>query len=190
MPDNEKKPLLHTVPGVLTGVAALIASLTAVYVNVRHDSAPEPAHIETPVTTAPPAPPAPAAEAGPQKLRLQLDRIAVQHDGAMGTADWRFSIEADDQPLFVFGQEDLDDSGGRNVVLPKDAVAQLRLAPGKSAHIVVKAWRNRRLHFGEGAPDATGEGVLATAGAMAPLAVSAAKPDKGAFVLYFSATAE
>ncbi|MDN5780715.1 MAG: hypothetical protein L0H23_01610 [Luteimonas sp.] len=188
MPEQEKRPALHVVPAILTGAAALIASLTAVYVNVRSDrqAAPQPVAAPPAAVASPLAPESTA----PRAAHLRLDRIAVQHDGSMGTTDWRFAIELDDQPLFVFQQDDLDDTGGRNVALPKDAGANIDITPGKPAHLVVKAWRGSRLRLAEGEPDAQGEGMLAGAGALAPLAVAARKPEKGAFVLYFSATSE
>lgn len=191
MADNDKKPLLHVLPALLTGAAALIASLTAVYVNLRNDrDAPPPAPpaVATAPATAAAQPQAPAT-ATAQPLRLRLDRIAVRHDGSVGTTDWRFAVEVDGQPLFVFRQDDLDDTGGRNVALPKDAGGEVELAPGRTAKVTVKAWRGSRLRLVEGEPDATGEGTLRGAGAMAPLEVAAAQPGKGAFVLYFTAVA-
>lgn len=191
MPDQDKKPLLHVVPAILTGAAALIASLTAVYVNTRGDRQATPQQVAQP-SVQPPAPaPAPVAEsAGPRTVHLRLDRIAVQHDGSVGTTDWRFAVELDGQPLFVFQQDDLDDTGGRNVALPEDAGSNIEITPGKAARLAVKAWRGSRLRLVEGEPDAQGEGVVTAAGALAPLAVAASKPEKGAFVLYFSAASE
>jgi hypothetical protein len=192
MPDQDKKPFVHLLPAILTGAAALIASLTAVYVNVGHD---KPAQPERVVATPPPhaaasLPAAAAASSTPRTLKLRLDRIVSQHDGSMGTTDWRFAVEMDGQPLFVFQQDDLDDTGGRNVVLPKDINSEVELVSGKTSRIEVKAWRGSRLRLVEGEPDAHGEGTLAGAGALDPLAVAAAKPEKGAFVLYFSAIPE
>jgi len=187
MSDDPKKPIFHLLPAILTGSAALIASLTAVYVNLRseHDApAPKPAIAAVPVDK-----PAPVvAPRAPEQFRLRLDRIAVHHDGAMGAADWRFTVEAEDDPLLSFGQDDLDDSGGRNVAQPKDVASVVRIKPGAGSRITVKAWRDRRLRFGEGTPDAEGEGRLNADGSIAPLQVAAKNPDKGAFVLYFSAT--
>jgi hypothetical protein len=192
MPDQEKKPLLHVLPAILTGAAALIASLTAVYVNTRGDRQAAPQQVSQP--SAPQAiasaPALAAAASVPRTVQLRLDRIAVQHDGSMGTTDWRFAVELDDQPLFVFQQDGLDDTGGRNVVLPKEVGSNVDIAPGKPARLVVKAWRGSRLRLVEGEPDAQGEGTLAGTGALAPLAVAATKPEKGAFVLYFSAASE
>ena len=189
MSDNDKKPFVHLLPAILTGAAALIASLTAVYVNVQRDKPAEPEKVMVaPAQPAAAATPAPASIPAP--LRLRLDRIAVQHDGSMGTTDWRFAVEIDGQPLFVFQQDDLDDTGGRNVVLPKDIGSEVNVVSGKPSRIEVKAWRGSRLRLVEGEPDAHGEGTFAGAGALAPLAVAAAKPEKGAFVLYFSAVSE
>lgn len=190
MPDPDKKPLLHVLPAILTGAAALIASLTAVYVNTRGERQAAPQQVAQPSAPPATAPALAAASAGPRTMYLRLDRIAVQHDGSVGTTDWRFAVELDGQPLFVFQQDELDDTGGRNVALPKDVGSSIDLAPDKPAHLVVKAWRGSRLRLVEGAPDAQGEGVLAATGALAPLAVAASKPEKGAFVLYFSAASE
>jgi hypothetical protein len=191
MADNDNKPtggkpIAHVVPAILTGAAALIAALTTVYVNVRGErQPPPPAVATTPATPAARQPAAPVA----RKLQLQVDRIAVQHDGSPGTTDWRFTVEADGEPLFVFSQDDLDDSGGRNVAVPGDAAGNLALAPGARVRITVQGWRGSRLRLVQGAPDVRGEGVFAAAGAMAPLPVRADAPGDGAFVFYFSAVA-
>jgi hypothetical protein len=195
MADNDNKPgggkpVVHVVPAILTGAAALIAALTTVYVNVRGDRQPQ-SQPAAATTAAPPAtrqPIAPVAQAA-RKLQLQVDRIAVQHDGSPGTTDWRFTVEADGEPLFVFSQDDLDDSGGRNVAVPEAAAGKLVLAPGARVRISVQGWRGSRLRLVQGAPDVRGEGVLAAAGALAPLQVQADEPGDGAFVFYFSAAA-
>ena len=179
------KPIVHVVPAILTGAAALVAALTTVYVNVRGDRQPQ----SQPVAAAPATrqvATAPVAQAA-RKLQLQVDRIAVQHDGSPGTTDWRFTVEADGQPLFVFSQDDLDDSGGRNVAVPEHAAGKLVLEPGARVRITVQGWRGSRLRLVQGAPDVHGEGVLVAAGAMPPLQVGADEPGDGAFVFYFSA---
>ena len=186
MADNEKKPVAHLIPAILTGAAALIASLTAVYVNVRDKAADKPpitavAPKDDAAASAKPLPPLPS-----DKLQLQLDRIAVQHDGSIGTTDWRFAVEADDQPLFVFRQDDLDDTGGRNIVNPKDVHSVLRLAAGQHARIRIKGWRGSRLRLIEGEPDVIGEGAVGD-GPLVPIPVKAQKDSAGAFVFYFSA---
>lgn len=185
--DKEKKPWVGTMPGILTGSAALLAALTTVYVNVRDDVRGESAPVAQAV---PQAPAVHAAPVGPQKLQLALQRIAVRHDGEMGAADWRFAVEADGQPLFAFEQDALNDEGGRNVVVADDlkkAQASLELAQGQRIALTVKAWRSGWF-TSSATPIATGEGTLSAAGTLAPIVVKAANEKKGAFTFYFSAT--
>ncbi len=184
MADNDKKPIAHLVPAILTGTAALIASLTAVYVNLRGDKNDKPAA----QTLAPKTETAQAAKTPTllsDKLQVQLDRIAVQHDGSIGTTDWRFAIEADGQPLLVFRQDDLDDTGGSNVANPKDVRTVLSLPSGQHARLTIKGWRGSRLRLIEGEADVTGEGAVGD-GAVAPIPVKAKKDSAGDFVFYFS----
>ncbi len=184
MADNDKKPIAHLVPAILTGTAALIASLTAVYVNLRGDKNDKPAA----QTLAPKTETAQAAKTPTllsDKLQVQLDRIAVQHDGSIGTTDWRFAIEADGQPLLVFRQDDLDDTGGRNIANPKDVRTVIGLPPGQHARLTIKGWRGSRLRLIEGEADVTGEGAVGD-GAVAPIPVKAKKDSAGDFVFYFS----
>ena len=82
MADNDNKPsngkpIVHVVPAILTGAAALIAALTTVYINVRGDKSSQPAPVAMATTTvaATPRTTPPAAV----MLRLRVDRIAVQH---------------------------------------------------------------------------------------------------------------
>jgi hypothetical protein len=186
MADNDNKPtngrpIVHVVPAILTGAAALIAALTTVYINVRGDKSPQPTPTATATTATTPRSTPPAA-----MLRLKVDRIAVQHDGSIGTTDWRFAVTADGQPLFVFAQDDLDETGGRNVALPSDAAGDIQVANGKPVKISIEGWRGSRLRLAQGEPDARGQGVLSAAGASA-IKVQAEKPEAGAFVFYFSA---
>ena len=188
--DKEKKPWVGTMPGILTGSAALLAALTTVYVNVRDDVRGKPAPVAQAAPQAPAAHAAPIQPAGPQKLQLAVQRIAVQHDGEMGVADWRFAVEADGQPLFAFEQDALNDEGGRNVVAGDDlkkARAALELAQGQRVPLKVKAWRSGWF-TSSAEPVASGEGTLTAAGALAPIVVKAADEKKGAFTFYFSAT--
>ena len=187
MADNDNKtrngkPIVHVVPAILTGAAALIAALTTVYVNVRGDKSSQPTAAATKVASARRAT-APAAVT----LRLRVNRIAVQHDGSIGTTDWRFAVTADGQPLFVFAQDALDETGGRNVALPADAAIDIQVANGKPVKISIEGWRGSRQRLAQGKPDARGEGVLSVAGPSA-IKVQAEKPEAGAFVFYFSAT--
>lgn len=191
MADNEKKPVIHVMPAILTGAAALIAALTTVYINVRNDLKSD---VTPPavVASAKPAKPEPAKPAQPLELRLQLRRVAVQQDGAVGDADWRFAIEADGQPLFVFEQESMTSEGGRNIVVvseDRDAQAALELTPGKRIPITIKGWRSGWFK-GASEPLVQGEGWLVSAGALAPITVKATDEAKGAFTFYFSAAPE
>ena len=182
-----KIPNLHAVPAILTGAAALIASLTAVYVNLRHDRAEQAPkqQVAAPAQQAKPAP-QPEAPRVVDRWRLVVDRISVEHDGSPGDTDWRFTVEADDDALFAFQQDGLDDTGGRNVAVPKDAGGVLRLDGRDGARIVIKGWRGRLLGLG-GAPDATGEGRMSRSGAIGPIRVAAPEADGGAFVFHLSA---
>jgi hypothetical protein len=191
--DSNRKPVINLLPAILTGTAALLAALTTLYVNVRNDLKSEPA-APVPVSAAQaPAPaPEPPAPAQPQVLRLQLQRMAVQQDGAVGSADWRFAVEADGDPLFALEQEGLNAQGGRNIVVvdeARDARAALELAPGRTMSITVKGWRSGWFKSGS-EPLVVGQGTLSAAGALSPIKAEAADPGKGAFTFYFTASPE
>jgi hypothetical protein len=189
--DNEKKPVITHLPAILTGSAALLAALTTVYINVRNDLKGDAAPPVPVVAEAKPVEAKPEQPAQPQQLRLQLQRVAVQQDGAVGTADWRFAIEADGQPLFAFEQESMTSEGGRNIVVvgeDSDAHASLELMPGKRIPVTIKGWRSG--WFKKSDPVVLGEGVLAGPGPLAPIVVKAADEGKGAFTFYFSAAPE
>jgi hypothetical protein len=187
--DNEKKPVITHLPAILTGSAALLAALTTVYVNIRNDLKDEPATPPAVTTPSLPVPAKPVEPAAPQQLRLQLQRVAVQQDGAVGTADWRFAVEADGQPLFSFEQESMTSEGGRNILVlgeDRDVNATLQLQPGKRIPITIKGWRGSWLKKST-EPLVSGEGWLSAAGALTPISVKAEEPKKGAFTFYFSA---
>ncbi|NUS61691.1 MAG: hypothetical protein HOQ01_12150 [Lysobacter sp.] len=186
----ERGPVLGHVPAILTGAAALIASLTAVYVNLRNDRAPQPAPVaqEAPHKVEAPAT-KPDAPKPVDRWTLTVDRIAVEHDGSPGTTDWRFTVEADDDALFAFPQDDLDDTGGRNVAHPKDASGTLRLDGRPGARITIKGWRGRLLGTLGQAPDAVGEGRMGANGTIGAIRVEAKAPEEGAFVFHLSADA-
>ena len=192
MADNEKKPVITHLPAILTGSAALLAALTTVYVNIRNDLKDAPATPPAVMTPSLPVAAKPIEPAAPQQLRLQLQRVAVQQDGAVGTADWRFAVEADGQPLFSFEQESMTSEGGRNILVlgeDRDLDATLQLQPGKRIPITIKGWRGGWLKK-SAEPLASGEGWLSAAGAVTPISVKAEDAKKGAFTFYFSAIAE
>ena len=191
MADNEKKPVITHLPAILTGSAALLAALTTVYINIRNDLKGDAATPPAVVAEAKPVEAKPQQPAQPQQLRLQLQRVAVQQDGAVGTADWRFAIEADGQPLFAFEQESMTSEGGRNIVViseDRNAHAMLELMPGKRIPVTIKGWRSG--WFKKSDPVVLGEGVLAGQGPLAPIVVKATDGGKGAFTFYFSAAPE
>jgi len=173
-----KKPNLHAVPAILTGLAALIASLKH---DEREARVPQ-QHVAAPSKAVAKVEARPAID----RWRIVVDRISVEHDGSPGDTDWRFTVEADDDALFAFQQDGLDDTGGRNVAVPKDAGGVLRLDGRDGARIVIKGWRGRLLGLG-GSPDATGEGRMSKNGAIGPIRVSAPEADGGAFVFHLSA---
>lgn len=191
MADNEKKPVINYLPAILTGSAALLAALSTLYINIRNDlkgDTPAPAAV---AVEAGRADAKPAQAATPQPLRLQLQRVAVQQDGAVGNADWRFAIEADGQPLFVFEQDSMTSEGGRNIVVvgeDRGAYATLELKPGKRILVAVKGWRSG--WFKKSDPVVQGEGWLTAAGTLAPITVKAQDEKEGAFTFYFTAAPE
>jgi hypothetical protein len=114
-----------------------------------------------------------------------VERIVVEHDGSPGTTDGRFAGLADGEPLFAFGQGELDDGDGRNVAVPRDASGVLHFRAGKDVHIEVRGWRESRLRLVAGAPDATGEGVVGADATTQSVRVAAKDPAAGAFVFHF-----
>ena len=201
MTDAERKPWYQKLPAKLGAGVVFLVALTTLIGNVLElvdkrravaaaaataAAVPVPAH-ETETVLADAVDAKPAAP-GSVTVELQLDRIVVRHDGTVGTTDWRFAVEGDDEPLFVFSQDDLDDTGGRNVALPKDARTRLRLAEGAPLKLAVKGWRGSRFRLPNATPDAVGEGSLAGDGAVAQIVVAAAEPGDGEFVFRFSAT--
>lgn len=200
MNDAERKPWYQTLPAKLGAGVVFLVALTTLIGNVLEladkRATPTPAPTAAPSATMPataieddaPVMPAVEPKRASERLELQLDRIVVRRDGTVGTTDWRFAVEADGQPLFVFSQDDLDDTGGRNVALPRDAGARLRLAEDVTSKITVKGWRGSRFRLPNTEPDAVGEGSLAGDGALAPIVVAAEEPTDGEFVFQFSAT--
>lgn len=190
-PRAESKAWFQHLPAKLAGAVVFLVAVTTLLGNLlelrdkSRDPPPAPASAPAQSTPAAPARPAPS---GPVRARVALDRIAVQDDGSPGTTDWRFTVEADGQPLLAFGQDDLDDTGGRNVMRPSDAAASLRMAAGRPVRLSVKGWRLSRFRL-QGEPDAVGEGVLSANGDEAAIRVASREAAGGAFVFYFSADA-
>lgn len=197
-PPRERKAWFQHLPAKLAASVVFLVALTTLLGNLLElrekgrDVLPIPPPAAATGAASPQTAPATkpeSAPAAPARMRVSLDRIAAQSDGSLGTTDWRFTVEADGQPLLAFGQDDLDDTGGRNVVRPKDVAASLRLAPGQRVKLVVKGWRLSRFRTQGAAPDAVGEGLLSADGEEAAIRIAASEPASGTFVLYFSADA-
>lgn len=195
MDDPRETPWYRKLPAKLAAVVVFLVALTTLAGNVLElmdkRSAPAPAAAQG---AAPPEPAPRVAQQTPAerepaivKLRVDVDRIAVQHDGSPGTTDWRFTVEADGEPLLAFQQDDLDDTGGRNVSVPEEASATLRVETGKPVRLSIQGWRGSRLRLPGTEPDATGEGVLSSHGRVAPVQVRATEADAGSFTFYLSA---
>ena len=199
MSDDPKRPWYTQLPAKLAAVVVFLVAITTLIGNVvelldkRRDDAAKTAAV-SPAVAAPGTARAQrsAQPAPPQSdnLKVQLDRIAVDNDGSVRTTDWRFTVEADGEPLFVVQEDGMDDTAGRNVVRPTDAATVMRLPEGRRATLTVKGWRGSRLRLPGTEPDVTGEGVLDSTGALPPIRVAAAESAAGAFVFYFSATRE
>jgi len=192
-PSNDK-PWYQTLPAKAGAVVVFLVALTTLLGNLLELEEKRRKPADPPVAAAAPVAPAaatqaPAVESG-GRWQLQLERIVVRGDGSVGTTDWRFSVEADGQPLMVLQQDDLDDVPGRNVVLPDGTGTALDVGPGRDAVVTVKAWRLSRLRLVAGEPDASGEGRLSPDGRIAPIAVQALDARDGDFSLHFSATRE
>lgn len=190
--NEPSKPWYRQLPAKAGAVVVFMVAVTTLAGNLMELNnkrrQPEPA-VTTPapgVDPAAPATPPLPAPAGPVKLRLVLDRIVSEHDGSPGTTDWRFTLEAEGEPLLAFQQDDLDDTGGRNVASLRDVDAILRLAAGRDARITVKGWRASRFRLPGTEPDAKGQGMLTPAGVIAPIRVSAKEARGGAFLFYLS----
>ena len=191
MSEDPRKPWYLQLPAKLTAGVVFLVALTTLAGNLleldekrREREAPAPA---ARAATAPARPAAAQAAPAPRRMRIGVDRIVVQHDGSPGTTDWRFVVEANGEALFAFRQDDLDDTADRNVAIPRDAAALLRVAPGTRVAIAIKGWRGSRFRIPGGAPDVQGAGPLAAGAGVAAIRVSGASAQAGAFTFYVGA---
>ena len=179
-------PWYRQLPAKAAGVVVFLVGLTTLAGNLlelrqkQRDAEATPAEA-APQTPAPPTP-VPAQDA---TATLGVERIVVEHDGSPGTTDWRFAVLADGEPLFAFGQDDLDDGDGRNVAVPREARGVLHFRGGSEVRIEVRGWRESRLRLVAGAPDATGEGSVGPGTTTQAIRVAAKDPAVGAFVFHF-----
>lgn len=188
--EETKKHWIALAPSILTGLAALIAALTTVYINVRNDKpAPAAAVQAAPVAVsndvaAVSAKPLPAQA---KIIDLQLERMRVDNDGSMGTTDWTFEIQNGERSLFSVPFKALADNAGENIVVPKDAaVAHAKLtATDNMPEIVVRGWKQGWSGKAK-VPDVIGKAKLDAGDDSLVIEVKSEKADGAAFVLYFN----
>ncbi|MEO8001017.1 MAG: hypothetical protein ABI644_04015 [Arenimonas sp.] len=195
--ETKKHWVAHT-PSILTGLAALTAALTTVYVNVRNDKS-----AAAIVSHA-----APAAGAEPQagsvvelpsvnslpakqlnrSLDLQLDRVRVDNDGTMGTTNWTFDIKGDERSLFSVPFKSLTDKAGANIVAPEPAAvthARLTVGAGNMPVISVRGWKQAWSGKAQ-MPDVTGQVKLNPDDDGFVIEAKSEKAGGPSFVLYFN----
>lgn len=188
--EETKKHWIALAPSILTGLAALIAALTTVYINVRNDKpAPAAAVQAAPVAVsndvaAVSAKPLPAQA---KIIDLQLERMRVDNDGSMGTTDWTFEIQNGERSLFSVPFKALADNAGENIVVPKDAaVAHAKLtATDNMPEIIVRGWKQGWSGKAK-VPDVIGKAKLDAGDDGLVIEVKSEKADGAAFVLYFN----
>ena len=183
------QPWYRQLPAKSAAVVVFLVALTTLAGNVlelrqqQRQAEAQPTDV-VPQTPAPP-PPATPTRAQDASADLRVERIVVERDGSPGTTDWRFAVLADGEPLFAFGQDDLDDGDGRNVAVPREAQGVLHFRGGRDVRIEVRGWRESRLRPQPGAPDARGDAVVGPGTVAQAVRVAAADPAAGAFVFHF-----
>jgi hypothetical protein len=190
--DKEKKRWHSHLPAILTTLIAVAGTVTTIYVNLRNDRRAEDRaslllqaqqlanqeKLEAREDR--------AAASSHQQLYLSLDRIVVENDGAAGTANWRFAVEAGGYPLFVFAREKMTDREGRNVAIPEQPMgAVLNLDRGESVAITIRGWREGWFRRGD-EPLVSGQARLTFGGTLEPIRVGSENPKDGRFLFLLS----
>jgi len=189
--EETKKHWVAHAPSILTGMAALVAALTTVYINVRNDKSAATvvaqvtpaAVLSTAAITSDKALPAQA-----KVLDLQLERMRVDNDGSMGTTDWTFDIQNGERSLFSVPFKALVDNAGENIVTPKDAAlarAKVSVAPANTPEIIVRGWKQAWSGKAK-MPDVIGKAKLNPDDDSLVIEVKSEKAGGAAFVLYFN----
>jgi hypothetical protein len=184
------QPWYRQLPAKAAAVVVFLVALTTLAGNLlelrrQRQVEAQPA-AAAPQTPAPPPPATPTqAQDQDASADLRVERIVVERDGSPGTTDWRFAVLADGEPLFAFGQDDLDDGDGRNVAVPREAQGVLHFRGGRDVRIEVRGWRESRLRPQPGAPDARGGAVIGPGTVAQAVRVAASDPAAGAFVFHF-----
>ncbi|MGH8109266.1 MAG: hypothetical protein ACREO1_11215 [Arenimonas sp.] len=191
--EETKKHWIAIAPSLLTGLAALIAALTTVYINVRNDkSTPAVSSPAVPVAAAPVAAAAASTikPSAPQTkiVGIQLERLRVDNDGSMGTTDWTFDVQNGDRSLFSVPFKALADNAGDNIVVPKDASlarAKVTATAGSMQEIIVRGWKQTWSGKAK-TPDVIGRAKLNADDESLVIDVKSEKVGGPAFVLYFN----
>jgi len=191
--EETKKHWIAMAPSILTGLAALIAALTTVYINVRNDiKATQPAvsanaaSAVAPVKLAVTEPK--SAMALSTTVDLRLERVRVDNDGTMGTTDWTFDIKNGERSLFSVPFKGLTDKAGANIVAPGEATpanASIVLAASGSSEIIVQGWKQAWSGKTQ-APDVIGRAILNADDGSFVVEATSVKAGGPAFVLYFN----
>jgi len=192
--EETKKHWIAMAPSILTGLAALIAALTTVYINVRNDiKTTQPAvsanaaPAVTPVKLAVTEPK--SATALTTSVDLRLERVRVDNDGTMGTTDWTFDIRNGERSLFSVPFKALTDKAGANIVAPGEATpahASIVLAASGSKEIIVHGWKQAWSGKAQD-PDVIGKAMLNANDGSFVVEATSVKAGGPAFVLYFNA---
>ncbi len=191
--EETKKHWIAIAPSLLTGLAALIAALTTVYINVRNDkSTPAVSSPAVPVAAAPVAAAAASTikPSAPQTkiVGIQLERLRVDNDGSMGTTDWTFDVQNGDRSLFSVPFKALADNAGDNIIVPKDASlarAKVTATAGSMQEIIVRGWKQTWSGKAK-TPDVIGRAKLNADDESLVIDVKSEKVGGPAFVLYFN----
>jgi hypothetical protein len=192
--EETKKHWIAMAPSILTGLAALIAALTTVYINVRNDiKTTQPA---VSANAAPAVVPVKLAVTEPKSamalttsVDLRLERVRVDNDGTMGTTDWTFDIRNGERSLFSVPFKALTDKAGANIVAPGEATpahASIVLAVSGSKEIIVHGWKQAWSGKAQ-APDVIGKAMLNANDGSFVVEATSVKAGGPAFVLYFNA---
>ena len=193
--EETKKHWIAIAPSLLTGLAALIAALTTVYINVRNDkTAPMTSTAAVTATAVPSVSGAPVLTpvkpSSPQTktVDLRLERLRVDNDGSMGTTDWTFDVLNGERSLFSVPFKALADSAGDNIVVPKDASlarAKVVAVVGGTQEIIVRGWKQGWSGKAK-TPDVIGRARLNMDDESLVIEVKSEKVGGPAFVLYFN----
>ena len=196
--EETKKHWVAHAPSILTGLAALTAALTTVYVNVRNDksaaaSVPQVAAVagtipNTSPVVVPAANSVSAATPLNSTLDLQLERVRVDNDGTMGTTDWTFDIKNGERSLFSLPFKSLTDKAGANIVAPDPSTvahARLTVGAGTEPVISVQGWKQGWSGKSK-TPDVIGQAKLNLDDDGFVIEAKSEKSGGPSFVLYFN----